>query len=115
MKFNIHQSNHEIKNHFQIRKKFIQFCNPKNKNELFYYENLSHIFINISFLRCRYNKKTEIIIFEIVKNMKNNNLLKLLPKNYSSLKVSELKNILKKKKLSTVGKKNELIKRLENS
>ena len=47
--------------------------------------------------------------------MKNNNLNKLLPINYSSLKVSELKNLLKKKNLPINGKKINLIKRLESS
>ena len=47
--------------------------------------------------------------------MKNNNISKLLPINYSSLKISELKNLLKKKNLPVDGKKINLIKRLESS
>lgn len=115
MKFNIHKNNHELNNQYEIRKKIITYCNPKNKNDLIYFENLSHIFINIVFLKCTYNKKTELIIYNLIKKMKNNNLIKLFPKNYSTLKVSELKNLLKKKNLLTSGKKNQLIKRLENS
>ena len=47
--------------------------------------------------------------------MKNNNITKLIPINYNSLKLNELKELLKKKKLLTTGKKVDLIKRLELS
>ena len=100
MKFNIHKNDHELNNHYEIRKKIITYFNPKNKNDLIYFENLSHIFINLVFLKCNYNKKTELLIYNLIKNMKNNNIIKLLPVNYSLLKVSELKNILKKKKIT---------------
>ena len=113
MKYNLEKNKYEPIHYFEIRKKIINSIDIKNNKDFKYYDNLSHIFINIIFFKCRYNAKTENLIYEIIKNMKNNNLLKLLPKNYSLLKVSELKNLLKKKKLSTVGKKNELIKRLE--
>ena len=115
MKFNIFQNKYEINNHFLIRKKIINFIKPKNEKEFIYYNNLSNIFINIVFFKCKYDKKTEKEIFEIIKKMKNNNINKLIPINYNSLKINELKNLLKKKKLSISGKKVDLIKRLESS
>lgn len=115
MKFNIFQNKYEINNHFLIRKKIINFLKPKTNKDLIYYNNLSNIFINIIFFRCKYDKKTENKIFDIVKKMKNNNLGKLIPIDYNSLKFNELKELLKKKKLLTTGKKVDLIKRLELS
>lgn len=115
MKYNISQNKYEINNHFSIRKKIINFVKPKNEKEFIYYNNLSNIFINIIFFKCKYNNKTEKKIFDIVKKMKNNSINKLLPINYSSLKISELKNLLIKKNLPVDGKKINLIQRLESS
>ena len=115
MKYNLEKNKYEPIHYFEIRKKIINSIDIKNNKDFKYYDNLSHIFINIISFKCRYNAKTEKIIFDIVKKIKNNNLNKLLPLNYNSLKVSELKNLLKKKKLPTNGKKNILIARLESS
>lgn len=115
MKLNIQKNKYESNNYFELRKKFIQITNPKTNKDLIYYDNLSKIFINMIFLKCRYNKKTEKNINNIVKKMKNNKITKLLPLDYNSLKIDELKKLLKNKKLSSHGKKIDLIQRLRFS
>lgn len=116
MKYNISKKDkYELLYHYEIRKKFINFLQPKSKKELLYHENLSNILINIIFLKCKYDMNTHKLIFEILKKINDKNLLKLLPKNYDDYNVNELKKSLKKKKLSTYGKKADLIKRLNNS
>ena len=116
MKYNISKKDkYEIKNYYNIRTKFVNFLQPKSKKELIYYENLSNILINIIFFKCKYNNDTQKLIFDIVKKINDKNITKLLPKNYNNLTVSELKIILKKKKLPVNGKKIDLIKRLNNS
>jgi len=99
--------------HYETRRKFIIFLNPKNKDDVFYYQNLSHILINILYFGCRYKQETETLIFDIIKKMKNKNLLKLIPIDYKNLSVMELKKILKKKNMSVHGNKNQLIERLK--
>lgn len=114
MNYNIQQDNYEIKKYFNIRKKIINYFKPKNNEDYIYYNNLSNIFINIIYLRCKYNKKTEKIIFEKINKTNNKNLINLIPQDYSNLKIKELKDLLKKKGLSTVGKKEILINRLKS-
>jgi hypothetical protein len=54
--------NNEIDLYFQIRKLFIELLKPKNNKEYKLYESYSHMFINIIFLKCRYQKKSEKFI-----------------------------------------------------
>ena len=116
MKYNISKKDkYELFNHYEIRKKFVNFLQPKSKKELIYHENLSNILINIIFLKCKYNTETQNLVLDIVKKMNDKKLLKLFPKNYNNYSVNELKTLLKKKKLATTGKKIDLIKRLNNS
>ena len=64
-----------------MRKKFIEYLNPKNKKQLLLYSNYSNILINIIFLGNKY----EIDKMKIIKDIlisKNNKLFKKLLKEY---------------------------------
>ena len=142
MKFNLIKNKYELNKHFEIRKKIIEFYNPKNNQDFIYINNLSHIYINMKFLNCKYNSKIEKIVNNLTEkvnknkikiknsnkvNNKINTKVKNINKNinnskniklktnthFNTLKVAELKNLLKKKKLSVSGKKSELIQRLK--
>jgi len=128
MKFNLIKNKYELNKHFEIRKKIIDFYDPKNNQDFIYINNLSHIYINIKFLNCTYNSKTEKIINNFLEklnkkinknsnkniNINNSKNIKLKTDiNFNTLKVAELKNLLKKKKLSVSGKKSELVQRLK--
>ena len=52
----------EIDLYYNVRKLFIELLKPKNLKETKLYEAYSHIFINIIFLKCRYEEKSEIFI-----------------------------------------------------
>ena len=68
---------------FKIRKLFIELLNPENKKKLELYKMYSNIFINIFFLDCRYQSKTENFIknflkkykAEFIKNIKSLNII----------------------------------------
>jgi hypothetical protein len=130
MKFNLIKNKYELNKHFEIRKKIIDFYDPKNNQDFIYINNLSHIYINMKFLNCTYNSKTEKIVNNLLEklnkkinknsnkniNIKNSKNIKLKTDiNFNTLKVAELKNLLKKKKLSVSGKKSELIQRLKTN
>jgi hypothetical protein len=68
----------ELKEHFNLRKKIVLYLNPKNKKEFIYYSNLSNIILNKIYLKCKYEKKTEELIKNILKSMNNKNILKKL-------------------------------------
>jgi hypothetical protein len=59
MKYTISKNNYELEYYYQIRKKYIEQCQPNNKKELVYYINFSHILINIYFLGNKYSKTTQ--------------------------------------------------------
>jgi hypothetical protein len=59
MKYTVSKNNYELESYYQIRKKYIELCNPKNKKELVYITNFSHILINIYFLGNGYSKNTQ--------------------------------------------------------
>lgn len=130
MKFNLMKNKYELNKYFEIRKKIIEFYNPKNNQDFIYINNLSHIYINMKFLNCTYNSKIEKIVNNLAekvnknkintkvkntnKNINNSKNIKLKTNtHFNTLKVAELKNLLKKKKLSVSGKKSELIQRLK--
>jgi len=130
MKFNLIKNKYELNKHFEIRKKIIDFYDPKNNQDFIYINNLSHIYINMKFLNCTYNSKTEKIVNNLLEklnkkinknsnkniNINNSKSIKLKTDiNFNTLKVAELKNLLKKKKLSVSGKKSELIQRLKTN
>ena len=70
-KYNIIKRDDEINLYYNIRKLFIEYNNPKNEKELKKYENYSHIFINILFLKCRYLSKSEKVIKDFLKKHKS--------------------------------------------
>ena len=47
---------------YNMRKLFIDILKPKNKKQFALYDMYSNIFINMIFLRCTYQKKTEDFI-----------------------------------------------------
>jgi len=60
----------EIDLYYNVRKLFIELLKPKNLKETKLYEAYSHIFINIIFLKCRYEEKTEKFIKDFLKKYK---------------------------------------------
>jgi hypothetical protein len=81
-KFSIKKKEHEIFLYYELRKIFVDSFKPKNNKEFKLLEMYSNIFINILFLKCRYNTKTEKKIKDFMKKniklinfIKNNNLL----------------------------------------
>jgi hypothetical protein len=71
-KFNTKKGYNEIDLFYNIRKRFIDLCKPKNSKEFKLYEMYSNILINIVFLKCSYQPKTEDFIRNFLKkNIKN--------------------------------------------
>ena len=62
----------EIDLYFNIRKLFVELLEPKNTKEYKLYESYSHMFINIIFLKCRYEEKSEKIIKKFLDKYKKN-------------------------------------------
>ena len=73
-KFSIQKKENEIFLYYELRKKFIDSFKPKNIKEFKLLEMYSNIFINMVFLKCRYNTKTE----KKIKEFMNNNFKSLL-------------------------------------
>ena len=71
----IKRFDNEIDLYYNIRKLFIELLKPKNNKEEKLYESYSHIFINIIFLKCRYNKDTENFIKKFIKKFKKKMIL----------------------------------------
>jgi len=69
--FKIKRRDFEPELFFKIRNTFIDLLKPKNKNELDLYDMYSNIFINIFFLDCRYQAKTENFIKDFLKKYKS--------------------------------------------
>jgi len=67
----------EIHKYFMVRDSFIKLLNPKNEKQFKLYEAYSNIFINIFFLKCRYNMKTEEFIKKFMKKYKNKLMIEL--------------------------------------
>lgn len=57
--YDLEKNENEINLYFTIRKIFIQTLKPKNLKEFKLYEMYSNILINILFLKCHYQTKTE--------------------------------------------------------
>lgn len=81
MKYEIKKNTNELDENYKIRKKFIEYLNPKNKKQLFLYSNYSNILINIIFLGNKYEIDKMKIIKDILMS-KNNKLFKELLKEY---------------------------------
>lgn len=74
------KNKYELIDQYKIRKKFIELSKPINKKEYVYLENLSFIFINMVFLKCRYQEETEKNIISIINSSNSRNLKKLFKK-----------------------------------
>lgn len=61
----------EIQLFFDIRRIFIELSKPINKKEFDLINMYSNILINILFLKCRYDHKTEKFIKKIIHKNKN--------------------------------------------
>ena len=73
-KFEIKKELDEIELYYKLRKLFYEKMNKNTKITLSKYKLLemySHILINIIFLKCRYQEKTEKIIKEFIDKYKN--------------------------------------------
>lgn len=71
MKYEIKKKEDEIDLYYNLRKLFIELSNPKNKKEFNLINMYSNIFINIIFLKCRYQNKTEEFIKFFLSKYKN--------------------------------------------
>ena len=81
MRYEIKKNTNELDENYKIRKKFIEYLNPKNKKQLLLYSNYSNILINIIFLGNKYEiDKMKIIKYILIS--KNNKLFKKLLKEY---------------------------------
>jgi len=71
LKFDIKRNKNEIDLYYDIRKFFIFKNNPVTQSKFLLIQMYSNILINIIFLKCRYEKKTEKLIVEFIKKYKN--------------------------------------------
>lgn len=69
--YNLIKKENEIQLFFDIRKIFIELSKPINKKEFDLINMYSNILINILFLKCRYEEKTEKFIKEVIHKNKN--------------------------------------------
>jgi hypothetical protein len=67
---------------FKVRKLFIDLLKPENKTKLELYNMYSNIFVNIFFLDCRYQAKTEKFIKDFLQKYKSQ-----FTKNIKSLNI----------------------------
>ena len=68
--YNIIKKENEPQLYYNIRESFINLLKPKNNKEFKLYEMYSNIFINIFFLKCRYEPNTEKFIEKFLKKHK---------------------------------------------
>tara|TARA_B100001175_G_C19464124_1_gene618127 strand:+ start:411 stop:656 length:246 start_codon:yes stop_codon:yes gene_type:complete len=69
--YKIKKNTNELEENYKIRKKFIEYLNPKNKKELILYTNYSNILINIIYLGNKYERNKMEIISNILKSKNN--------------------------------------------
>ena len=72
------KNKYELDEHFKIRKKFIDLLKPNNKKNFINVENLSFIFINMVFLKCKYQVNTEKNILDTIISSNSRNLKKII-------------------------------------
>ena len=70
--FIIKRNKNEVDLYYNIRKLFIKIENPKTKSKFALMEMYSNILINMLFLKCGYEKKTEKTIINFMEKHKNN-------------------------------------------
>ena len=68
--YDVQKHDDEILIYYNLRKIFIELSKPKNNKELKLYEMYSNILINMIFLKCRYQEKTEKHIKKFIKKHK---------------------------------------------
>lgn len=68
--YDVEKHDDEVLVYYNLRKIFIELSKPKNNKELKYYEMYSNVLINMVFLKCRYQGKTEKIIKKFMKKYK---------------------------------------------
>lgn len=107
MKYTISKNNYELESYYQIRKKYIEQCRPKNKKELVYYTNFSHILINIYFLGNGYSKTTEDNFKKTLLFQEMDNKIIKKEKGKKSEKKDEKKNEKKDEKKNKDTKKSK--------
>ena len=69
-KYKIEKKDNEIELYFSIRKNFIESLKPKNEKELKLLNMYSNILLNMLFLKCKYEIKTEKKIMSFLKKLK---------------------------------------------
>jgi hypothetical protein len=69
-KYKIEKKDNEIELYFSIRKNFIESLKPKNIKELKLLNMYSNILLNMLFLKCKYEIKTEKKIMSFLKKLK---------------------------------------------
>jgi len=74
------KNNYELDEYFKLRKKFIELFKTNNKKDFIYVENLSFIFINMVFLKCKYSNLTEKNILLTIQSSKSRNLKNVIKK-----------------------------------
>ena len=72
----IKENINEPEKFYTLRNKFITNLKPKNDKELSIISMYSHILVNMVYLKCRYNDKIEKKIYQYLKKIQMNNLLK---------------------------------------
>jgi hypothetical protein len=70
--FIIKRNKNEIDLYYNIRYFFIKKENPKTESKFLLMEMYSNILINMIFLKCRYQKKTEKVIISFIEKYKTN-------------------------------------------
>ena len=68
--YDVEKHDDEVLIYYNLRKIFIELLKPKNNKQLKLYEMYSNILINMIFLKCKYQEKTEKIIKKFVKKYK---------------------------------------------
>jgi len=68
--YNVEKHDNEVLAYYNLRKIFIELSKPKNNKELKLYEMYSNILINMIFLKCKYQEKTENNIKKFMKKYK---------------------------------------------
>ena len=71
MKYEIKKNTNELDENYKIRKKFIEYLNPKNRKQLLLYSNYSNMLINIIYLGNKYERNKMEIISNILKSKNN--------------------------------------------
>jgi hypothetical protein len=72
----IKENKNEPEKFYTLRNTFILSLKPKNDKELSLMTMYSHILVNMVYLRCRYEDKIEKKMYNYLKKIKLNNLLK---------------------------------------